>query len=81
MPRLNAIRATKKLDNNTKSELKQQILFCSLFVSICYITTLSFNCISQKITFLYEVFEIKANSKSYPQKNRIRTFEKSDAQK
>ena len=32
MPRLNVIRATKKLDNNTKSESKQQILFCSLFV-------------------------------------------------
>ena len=32
MLRLNVIRATKKLDNNTKSESKQRILFCSLFV-------------------------------------------------
>ena len=49
----------KNLDNNTKSESKQRILFCSLFVLICVSTIFSFNCISPKITFLYEVFEIK----------------------
>ena len=50
----------KNLDNKTKSESKQRILFCSLFVSICVITIFSFNCISpQKFTFLYEVFNKK----------------------
>ena len=43
----------KNLDNNTKSELKQRILFCSLFVSICIITIFSFTCISPKNLHFY----------------------------
>ena len=43
----------KNLDNNTKSESKQQILFCSLFVLICVITIFSFNCISPKNLYFY----------------------------
>ena len=60
--KLNVIRATKKLDNNnnnTKSESKQQILFCSLFVSVCVITIFSFNCISPKNLHFYMKYLIK----------------------
>ena len=62
----------KNLDNNTKSESKQRILFCSLFVSICVITIFSFNCISpQNLHFYMKYLIILFENLFKPRQRRL----------